>query len=287
MRKKYYNDNYKEELSRFIIGIVILYFLYLAWQYYANRTNFWRWLIYGILVLLSLLAAVITVAKLKEKMRLKKIDKLVQKVRDAKQEEHIKNFIDRFGFEGNKHNSWSFRNHYFDWDRISDLEAFLIKNGIKLRTDERHRDIFILLRHYIQEKEEGLTNESIKSEPQKFKKLSGADFEKLIYRLFTAMGYAVQWIGRSGDQGGDLIANKDGKRLLIQAKCYRDWSTGNEAVQQVVGAMKFHNCNQTAVVTTSFFTPQAVALAKSNNTTLISKENLQKLLLKHLGENWG
>ena len=151
------------------------------------------------------------------------------------------------------------------------------------------KDTFTILKHYIQEKEEEYTKESINKRPQKFNDLSrdGSDFEKLLYRLFETMGYKVELIGRSGDQGGDLIANKNGERILIQAKCYRDWSsTGNEAVQQVVGAMKFYDCNKTMVFTTSHFTQEAISLAKSTQTELVSKEQLQEMLLKYLSENW-
>jgi restriction system protein len=102
------------------------------------------------------------------------------------------------------------------------------------------------------------------------------------------MGYVVELIGRTGDQGGDLVANKDGERILIQAKCYRDWSVGNDAVQQVVGAMKIYDCNKTMVITTSTtFTPEAHALAMANKTDLISKNELSTMLLKYLGESWG
>jgi HJR/Mrr/RecB family endonuclease len=266
---------------------MILYFLYLFWQYNTNRANFWRWAIYGILFLIFLFAIVIIVKKFRIRIKSDSMTRFMQKVREAGQEDYIINFINRFGFEGKKGKSWSFRNHFFDWDRINDLERFLIEKGIKLRTDEGSRDIFTVLKYYIQKKEESLTRESIKKEPQRFASLTGAEFEKLIYRLFIAKGYATEWIGKSGDQGGDLIANKDGDRVLIQTKCYRDWSTGNSAVQQVVGAMKLYNCNKAAVVTTSYFTQEAIELARANHTLLISKENLQEMLLKHLGESWG
>lgn len=116
--------------------------------------------------------------------------------------------------------------------------------------------------------------------------LSGTDFEKLLYRLFEKMGYAVEHIGKTGDQGGDLIANKNGERTLIQAKCYRDWSVGNAAVQQVAAAQKLYDCGKTMVVATSTFTNEAVQLAKANNTELIGKTRLQNLLLQYLGESW-
>jgi restriction system protein len=207
---------------------------------------------------------------------------LLKKIKEFGQEEYLRNFINRFGLEGGKKGGFSFRGHNFDWDRINDLKRIFREK--KVISNEK--DIFILLRHFIQEKEEGITRESIKKEVQKFSYLSGSDFEKLLNRLFEMMGYKVELIGRSGDQGGDLIANKDGERILIQAKCYRDWSTGNVAVQQVVGAIKFYDCGSAMVVTTSHFTREAISLAKANNVELISKEQLQELLLKYLGESW-
>lgn len=228
----------------------------------------------------------IVLRKWKQKRKDERLAKLVEEIRSKEQEDYINNFISRFGFEGKKGKSWNFRNHFFEWERITDLEKVLKERGISLRNDEKNKDIYAILRHYIQEREENLTRESIKKEPQKFAILIGSDFEKLLYRLFQAMGYAVEWIGKSGDQGGDLIANKNGERTLIQAKCYRDWSTGNAAVQQVVSAMKLYDCNKAMVVTSSYFTPEAIALAKANKTELVSKTRLQELLIEHLRESW-
>lgn len=275
-----------DDLWGLIEGLGGFYVLYLILQYFINRANFWRWLIYGLIFVVIIILGISGWRRWRENIRWKRSRELIEEVRNAGQEEYLINFINRFGFEGKKSGSWSFRNHFFDWERIDDLERFLLEKNINLRADEKHRDIFSLLRYYIQQKEEKLTRESIKKEPQKFASLTGSEFEKLIYRLFTAMGYSVEWVGKSGDQGGDLIANREGERLLIQTKCYRDWSTGNEAVQQVVAAMKYYNCNKAIVITTSYFTPEAIALAKANNTELIPKERLQKMLLDYLGESW-
>jgi restriction system protein len=224
--------------------------------------------------------------KFQEKRKQDRLSGLITQIREKEQEDYIKNFINRFGFEGKKGKSYTFRNYSFDWDRINDLEKVLREKGVELQHNNRQKDIFTIMRYYIQNKEENLTRESIKNEPQSFAILSGSEFEKLLYRLFEAMGYKVQPIGRSGDQGGDLIANKDGERVLIQAKCYRDWSTGNAAVQQVVAAIKYYDCNKAMVVTTSRFTAEAIVLAKVNNTELIPKERLQELLLQYLKESW-
>jgi HJR/Mrr/RecB family endonuclease len=285
MKRQYY---YSEDNSLIkLISVAILFYIgNLVFEYSTNRANFWKHLFYGVFILIIIISGILGWKKWRENKNRKRFDKLIEEVRSTSQEENIINFINRFGLEGRRRYGWSFRNHFFDWERINDLERDLSRKIAYLRTDKQHRDIFILLRYYIQIKEERLTRESIKKEPQKFANLTGVEFEKLIYRLATAMGYSAEWIGKSGDQGGDLIANRDGGRLLIQAKCYRNWSTGNEAVQQVVAAMKIYDCNEAVVITTSYFTPEAITLAKVNNVELISKEKLQGMLIKYLKESW-
>lgn len=279
-RRYYYEDD--DSLWRAIAGVIFLCLMYLAYLYATNREKFWHWLIYGIIAVGVFFALAILWREIKYRSKQKHFNTLLTNLRHTGQEEYLINFINRFGLEKKSVKGFRVRDYNFAWDRINDLKKIFREKGIF--KDEK--DFFELLRFYIDEKEEKLTRESIKKEPQKFAILTGTEFEKLLYRLFEKMGYAVEYTGKSGDQGGDLIANKEGERLLIQAKCYRDWSTGNAAVQQVTGAMKYYDCSKAMVITTSYFTPEAIALAKANNTELISKERLQELLLKHLGESW-
>jgi HJR/Mrr/RecB family endonuclease len=76
------------------------------------------------------------------------------------------------------------------------------------------------------------------------------------------------------------------ERILIQAKCYKNVSVGNDAVQQAVAAKSYYDCNKAAVVTTSNFTREAIELAKVNNVELVAKPRLQELLVQHLSESW-
>jgi HJR/Mrr/RecB family endonuclease len=277
-KRRHYNDD-DYSFRRFIAGIVGLVFLGLVAKFWSNPLELAGYLTtIGIVVIGLYFLAEVIIYRIKKGHR----DALLSKLKNAGQQEYLKNFISRFGLEGGKKEGWEFRNHKFEWDRINDLKKIFRENGIT----SNDKDVFTILRFYIQEKEEAVTRESISKEPQKLANLSGSDFEKLLYRLFEAMGYKVEWIGKSGDQGGDLIANGSGERILIQAKCYRDWSTGNAAVQQVIGAMKYYDCNRSMVVTTSYFTNEAISLAKANKTELISKEQLQELLLKYLRESW-
>lgn len=282
-----FSNKIEEILFDLLTACIVIIVIYLIGMYFTNRAGFWRDIIYGVVEIVVFGGLLFALGRFLDNLRKKHWSELLDEIKQKGLEDRIKNFINRFGLEGrNIKGKWSFRNHVFDYDRINDLERELIESGIKLRIGKR-REVFNLLQYYIQQKEENLTRESIKKEPQKFSTLSGTDFEKLLYRLFEAMGYSTEHIGHSGDQGGDLIANRNGERILIQAKAYRDWSTGNDAVQQVAGAIKYYNCNRAIVITTSHFTPEAIALAKANNIELISKERLQELLLQYLGESWG
>lgn len=272
-RRRYYSR--EDDFERAITGLAFLVILSIGYWIYKNPQTFGAYLVGGV----CLIGAIYF---LKEWIAKKHFEKLLSKLKDSGEEENLKIFINRFGLEGGKGEGYSFRNHKFDWDRINDLKKIYKEKDIT----SNDKDVFALLRFYIQEKEESFTRESINKTPQNLANLSGSDFEKLLYRLFEAIGYKVQLTGRSGDQGGDLVAIRDGDRVLIQAKAYRDWSTGNDAVQQVVGAMKYYDCNRAVVVTTSHFTKEAIVLAKANNTELVSKEQLQEYLLKYLKESW-
>lgn len=55
---------------------------------------------------------------------------------------------------------------------------------------------------------------------------------------------------------------------MIQAKRYKG-SVGNEAVQEVVAAVKFYSADEGWVMTSGTFTPSAKALAQRNSVRLI------------------
>ena len=49
-------------------------------------------------------------------------------------------------------------------------------------------------------------------------KLSGSEFETFLKILFEKMGYEADKTKGSGDQGADLIINKLGHKIAVQAK---------------------------------------------------------------------
>jgi hypothetical protein len=60
--------------------------------------------------------------------------------------------------------------------------------------------------------------------------MSGVEFETHVARLLRDKGYAVQGTPATGDQGADLIATRNGKKIIIQVKKYTNASVGNAAV---------------------------------------------------------
>jgi len=281
-RRRYLNDN---SFGEIVAPIVVFYFFYLLLQYFTNRANFWKWLLYGLFLVIILIVSMLGWKELKYRRKQKRLDNFFYDIKKAGLEEYIQNFIRRFGLEKKRGSVWSYRDHSFDWNRLDDFRKFLRDKGVKISLDNWN-DTSLLLQYYIQEKEEKLTRESISIPPQKFSNLTATDFEMLIYRLFEAIGYSVQHTGRVGDQGADLIANKGQERVLIQAKCYLNSPVGNDAVQQAVAAKNHYDCNKATVVTTSSFTTEAIELSKTNNVELISKKRLQEMLLEYLKENW-
>lgn len=105
--------------------------------------------------------------------------------------------------------------------------------------------------------------------------MSGHEFEGFIAELFREMGYQTQVTQASGDQGIDVLAQKDGIKIGIQAKCYSG-TVGNSAVQEVVAGKNYYNCDRVMVITNNFFTNAAKELAQKNNVILWDRNTLKE-----------
>ena len=105
--------------------------------------------------------------------------------------------------------------------------------------------------------------------------MTGHQFEYFLSDLFNKMGYKVMKTKLSGDQGADLVIEKFGEKIVVQAKNYNQ-PVSNNAVQEAVAAKNHYNCQKAMVVTTNNYTKGAISLAKSNNVELWNKEKLMK-----------
>ncbi|MFQ5506245.1 MAG: restriction endonuclease [Planctomycetota bacterium] len=86
--------------------------------------------------------------------------------------------------------------------------------------------------------------------------MEGSEFEEWIAFRLEQEGFRCKNLRDSRDFGLDVIAEKSGVRIGIQAKRYSD-KVGNDAVQQASAGCQYHRCDLAAVVTQSSFTGAA------------------------------
>jgi restriction system protein len=110
-------------------------------------------------------------------------------------------------------------------------------------------------------------------------KMDGKTFEKYLKVFFEKLGYKVERTKYIGDYGADLVTTKNGVKMVIQAKRYKN-KVGIKAVQEAVASKGYYNCDKAMVVTNSYFTNQAKTLASRNKVELWDRKILVKRLLK-------
>ncbi|OLS03786.1 restriction endonuclease [Tissierella creatinophila] len=114
--------------------------------------------------------------------------------------------------------------------------------------------------------------------------MSGLDFEKFILVHFQNQGYKGEVTKATNDYGADLILNKDGSKIVVQAKRWKD-KVGITAIQEIVGAINYYGASKGMVITNSYFTSNAQNLAKANNIELWDRDMLIGIMSKNQGKN--
>jgi HJR/Mrr/RecB family endonuclease len=282
MRKR--KDSWKDLYFGTILSFLILYLIYVFVSYKKEDIGFWgSW--YGFIAVLIIFISIPLIVSFVKKRYLQnifsktKVDPVVRN--------YLKNFITTFGLDRkDSKNGWIYRGYRFDWKRLEDTVIYLREHDINISV----KTLGEVLNRYIDiiEKERTIRQSSFGTSSERnfsFNNLSGTDFEFLLKRLFESKGYAADMNGRPGDQGCDLIVQKEDRRIAVQAKAWKN-TVGNEAVQQAVASQKMYNCSEAMVVSTSHFSREADSLAKANNVILVNKDQLIEELRIHLGEFW-
>lgn len=116
---------------------------------------------------------------------------------------------------------------------------------------------------------------------------NGYEFEEYVAKLYQRLGFETTVTRKSGDQGADIIAKRNGRKYIIQAKFYNS-PVGNKAVQEVVAALAMYQADYGIVVTNGTYTQSAIELAKANDVELIDKKRIEEIkreLISSLGVN--
>jgi restriction system protein len=119
-----------------------------------------------------------------------------------------------------------------------------------------------------------------------------AFLERLVLSVLTAMGYggaagAAEHLGKAGDEGLDGVIRQDAlglDRIYVQAKRYSAGKpVGRPEIQEFVGALHGAQADRGIFITTSRFTPGAVAYADrvAARIVLIDGQALSGLMVQH------
>ncbi|WP_417247050.1 restriction endonuclease [Celeribacter sp.] len=104
----------------------------------------------------------------------------------------------------------------------------------------------------------------------------GHAFEQWVCDALTGFGWEASVTSGSGDQGIDVIAQKDGFRIGIQCKLYSQ-PVGNKAVQEAHSGKVFYGLDAAAVVTNAGFTRSATDLGLATGILLLSHHDIPNL----------
>lgn len=108
--------------------------------------------------------------------------------------------------------------------------------------------------------------------------MDGHAFECWCSDFLQKIGFTnVKVTQGSGDQGVDILAEKDGIRYAIQCKCYSS-DLGNKPVQEVNAGKAIYRCQIGAVITNRYFTKGGKDAAEATGVLLWDRDWIQSKL---------
>ena len=160
-------------------------------------------------------------------------------------------------------------------DLIDSLTAYINK---RFNTSDDKNKIEARLNSILEEKRiENLERRYLDSKSEiseaDFDSMTGHEFEDYLENHFSKKGYTVKRPPKSRDHGVDLILEKFGHRIAVQAKNYSD-PVGNRTVRDIYAGKDFYKCDEAWIITTSDFSRDARIAAKRHKVKLIRMDEL-------------
>jgi restriction system protein len=104
-------------------------------------------------------------------------------------------------------------------------------------------------------------------------------FEQLVGEAFRRQGYTVEETGLGGADGGiDLILRKNGRRVLVQCKQWRQKQVGAKVVREMAGLLAHHGADEVKIVCSGTYTRDAADFARGKPIALIGGEELLRMI---------
>lgn len=114
--------------------------------------------------------------------------------------------------------------------------------------------------------------------------LTPESFEEFVGELFEMMGFEVEQVGGSGDEGADLkLRRNDGLIAVVQCKYQRQAVVGSPVLQKFLGTIHHTHSHKGFFVTTSTFSLAAERFAAEHPIELIDGPRLAELVSNALG----
>lgn len=168
---------------------------------------------------------------------------------------------------------WVKEINYFINTRISPIISSRIQD--EKRRDKLRAAAGILIEQIASEPLQADTiTTAYRSDPTVFDpRMDPFDYEQYCALILRNAGWDAQATKQSGDQGADVIAQKEGVKIVVQCKLYSG-TVGNAAVQQVYTAKTHRGAQAALVVTNSTFSASAREAAATTGVYLIHHAQL-------------
>jgi hypothetical protein len=138
-------------------------------------------------------------------------------------------------------------------------------------------NLCIVISSYIDSILDGALDECVTA-PDALASFNGSpyDYEGLCASMLNENGWVAHATKKSGDQGADVYAEKNGISVVLQCKLTNS-TVGNKAVQEIISGQKFMSADYAAVVTPGKYTPGAQDIARAAKVLLLHHEDLPHL----------
>ncbi len=114
--------------------------------------------------------------------------------------------------------------------------------------------------------------------------LTPESFEEFAAELFEALGFEVETVGGTGDEGADLrLRRRDGMLAVVQCKYHKKGVVGSPDLQKFLGTIHHTRSHKGFFVTTSTFSLAAEKFAAEHPIELVDGPRLVELVHQAMG----
>jgi len=113
--------------------------------------------------------------------------------------------------------------------------------------------------------------------------LSPETFEEFVGEVFEAMGFTVEQVGGTGDEGADLRLRRGDLFAIVQCKYHKKGVVGSPELQKFLGSVHHHHAHKGFFVTTSTFSLAAEKFSTDHPLELVDGPRLVELVTQALG----